>query len=463
MWDTPATLGHPSLHDMASEPPTPVSSTYAGAYNYISPVFFEMEGEEFPRIDDPVPETVVEDTIRRFYETAAGMEIDLRRNLLSGKFDDDQLEQLLTSHISSIERNARKVLEQWDSAREEAIEERRAEEQRQRMLEEQKQRQAEAKKLAGKKGRKWSLPIVEDVIEEPAAVELPVPSKKKPGKKGAGKNQVNVLEESFSARAATPTFEQDDESTGSPFFQPHPKAPTQAAAAKSMFSFFGKPSQSPAPGTPVPTPWPQTQSAPARPTQAKNPFAPASKGHNLSPDLTPWETFSRKQDPAQLQHQADPWAEDNTDESEEGTSSWTQQAVDTARGGAASAWNIAMSAIGGERPGITALRPPTVATGRENMWSGGDAYSRSEARPVWPEERSATVDPRFTTWRPPKNMEPNGGTGNPAKQMAALAFDNLMDVADDGNDPADLLGAMSMYTKAMENSTRKRGGSNANR
>lgn len=476
LWNTPATLGHPSLHTMVSELPTPVSSTYTGNYNYISPVFFEMEDDGFPRQDDPLPESAVEETIRRFHATAAEMDIELRRNLLSGTLDESELEQLLDSHITTMEHNARKVLEEWNGAREAVLEERRieeqrrVEEQRRKVLEEQRKRQAEAKKLVGKKKGKWSLPIIEDVAEEPPIVEPPVSGKRKPVKKGAVKTQPSIMEESFRAKAATPALEQEEESTDD-LWQPTPKAPAQAAAAKSMFSFFGKSSPTPAPGTPVPTPWPQTQAPPTRaltskPSASKNSFAPVSKASKPAPDrgMTPWELMQAyKQETAPVQQETDPWGEENTDESEEGMS-WTQMAMDTARGGVASAWDTTLAAVGGERPGTTAPRPATsTAPGRENLWGGGDMFARSESRAPWGEEPSS-ADPRFSTWKPPRREEPaTSGDGSTAKKMADLAFQNLFDVAGDGEDPDDMMNAMSMYTKAMATSTRKRGGSNAHR
>ena len=461
--DTTTTSGHRSSRSIPSGSRTSSSSTYAGAYSYISPVFFEMEDEEFPRVDDLLPDEVVEDTIRRFYGKAAEMDIELRRNITSGGVDDSRLEQLLNSHVAAMERNARKILEEWASAREAAAEQKRVEEQR--ALDEQRQRQAEARKFIGKRGKRLGLPIIEDVAEEHVPVELPAQAKKKQAKRGAASNQANVREETNSVMTAPPSLGPEGE--GSSFWQPQPKVPVQAGAAKSMFSFFGKPSQSPAPEPPVSSPWPQTQPAPLTPSfSGKSPFSSVPRVNDPIPELTPWEAMrARKQDPAQLKSQPDPWTEYNTDKFEEGVTPWTRRAVDSARNGAASAWNLAMSAVSGERPGTTVPRPSTVIPGRENMWGSGDAFARSESRVVWPEESSAGADPRFATWQPPKKAPPEVDNDNPAKKMMDLAFENLIDVADDNDDPSQLLTAMSMYTKAtgMANSTRKRGGSNVNR
>jgi len=164
-----------------------------------------------------------------------------------------------------------------------------------------------------------------------------------------------------------------------------------------------------------------------------------------------------KQAPPEPQLQ-DAWDEDNTDESEEGVSSW-DHVLNGARGGAASAWSIAMSAIGGgERPGTptqvsaprrpSAPAPPAPAA-RETPRASDGLFARSTSNgPTTPE------DPRFATWRPPRIVDPDEHA-NPAKKMQHLALQNLFESADDADD-ADLISAMSMYSKATQSAGRKK-------
>ena len=437
--------------------PTPPSSTYTGNYGYISPVFFEMEDPEFPRVPDPLPDVAVEETIRIFHNTAAEAEIELRRHMVSGTLDDGELEQLVNAHMSAMEQHARKAVEDWKAAREAAIEERRAEEQRARMAEEQKRRLAEAKKQGlGKKGAKW--PGLSTVEEVPRAASPAVQAKKPQAKN----RRTQLLEESFGARPATPAHlaQAQAQQRGDDELSPWERqAAAKAAEGKPTFAFLAQQAQQPPPvqpPVPAPSPWAQLARAPAQ----RNPFSPQA-AQAPEPSLSPWETMMAKkmQAPPMPQPQ-DAWEEDNTDDSEEGVSSWTQQMLNSARSGAASAWGMASSAIGGgERPGTPAqLRAPTrpsapvpaAPAAQETPWAADGLMARSVSNgPTTPE------DPRFATWRPPRIVE-HDEHNDPAKKMQDLAFQNLFETADDESDPSDLLNAMSMYAKATQSAARKK-------
>lgn len=480
-----------SSYSTSTEFPTPATSTFTGSYGYVSPLFVEMEDHEFPRIEDPLPDQIVDESIRQFYETAAEAEIDLRRRMISGALDESDMEQAVHEHLSMVEQHARKIVEQWRRAREVEIEERQAAEEKLRIIEEQKRRLAEAKRIAvaGSKKGKLGTPAP---VQEPVVVARPASqAKKRQDKRGGGKNQAHLMEESFSARAATPS------SLGTPgmddiaeedLWPPKP-ANKPSEGKSSMFSFFSKPSQTPVPTAPTPgpptvSPWPDPPRAKMS-SALKNPFFHSAKAPEREP--TPWELVqAKKQETVPARAHYDEWAEDNTDESEAGTGAfWGQSALDAARGGAASVWNIASSALGSEptapptkpvplpsasarpatRQTVHGQTPPTHG----HPWGGEDVYGRSHGAASVPGGfevgSGAGGDSRFTTWRPATRPEPESKKSfpDPAKQMADLALENLMEIADEGDSPGHLLDAMSMYTKAMGSATRKRGNSNAQR
>ena len=454
-WDVEAELEEPSLLGSTVSLHTPASSTYTGDYGYVSPVFIEMEDEAFPRIQDPLPEDVVENSVRAFHSAAAEAEIKLRRKMVSGTLDDGALGQLVNAHMSAMEQYARKAVEEWRLARDVEV-------QRQRVAEEEKRRAMEAKKQ--RLGRRGGQTLVTEQVVRAASPALQM---KKPAQ--IKNRQAQLLVESFGARPATPARllakAQQDVDSGTDLWERQMSG--KAAEEKSMFSFLGSQAQPPPPAHPpihAPSPWAQLAKHPTQRNPLLSQPAPAP-APAPEPSLSPWEAVMTKkvQAPPESQPQ-DAWDEDNTDESEEGAmSSWGQQMLNTARGGAASAWDMAMATIGGsERPGTPAqmrgpARPsapapaaPAAPASREAPWVSDGLFARSTSNgPTTPE------DPRFATWRPPKIVDPDEQE-NPAKKMQDLAFQNLFQTADDDSDPTDLLNAMSMYTKATQSAARKK-------
>ncbi|GJE86682.1 hypothetical protein PsYK624_027630 [Phanerochaete sordida] len=461
-WDTTPEVDSSSLPGSTIGFPTPASSTYTGAYNYLSPVFVEMEDETFPRIPDPLPEAVVEESIRAFHTAAAEAEIDLRRQLVSGILDDGAIERLVNTHVINVEQHARKVVEEWH-------EERAAEEQRQRLAEEQRRRQAEARRQGLNKNRFFAGAVGGGAR---AASPAPAPVLQAKRLKQINSPQARLLQESFGTRPSTPAHlaqaRQDDDAGGSLWErQMSGKASAPAAEDRGIFNAFlgsSPPSQAPAPMQPPQrsvSPWSQL----AKPPTQRNPFlqqqpAPAAPA---APALSPWEAMlarTRQQAPPVPQTQPeDAWDEDNTDESDEGSAPWGQNMLSNARGGAANVWDMAMNAFGGaERPRTPAQAgpsrpaapaPPPPVSREPQQWADDGLFARSTSNgPTTPE------DPRFVTWRPPRIVDPDEHV-DPAKKMQDLALQNLFHTVDDADD-SDLMNAMSMYSKAAQSVERKK-------
>ncbi|EKM56912.1 uncharacterized protein PHACADRAFT_141917 [Phanerochaete carnosa HHB-10118-sp] len=457
-WDVDIDVENLSLQDSTVDFSAPVSSTYTGAYGYISPVFVEMEDEAFPRVLDPLPETMVADSIRSFHSAAAEAEIELRRQMISGALDDSAFEELVNTHMSMVEQYARKIVEGWKQ-------ERSAEEQRRLIAEEQKRRLAEVKKQGlARRGGQWA---GSSLTEGVARAASPALQAKRPQQ--TKNRQARLLEESFGARPATPAHlaqaQQDDDGGISLWERRTPGKAAEGRPIPSSFAGSAPQAQPPPqarpppqvqPSPPTPSPWAQLAKTPAR----RNPFLPqAAPPPAPEPSLSPWDAMIAKvkQAPPEPQLQ-DAWEEDNTDESEEGASSWSHQVLNGAFGGAVSAWSMGVSAFGGaERPGTPAQVPaptrpsapaPPVPTVREAPWAGEGPFQRSTSHgPTTPE------DPRFATWRPPRIVDPDEHE-NPAKKMQDLALQNLFQSVDDSSD-TDLFNAMSMYSKATQSATRK--------
>lgn len=442
----------PLEQSISFAPTTPTMAPSSASHSYVSPVFIEMEDDSFPRLGDPLPQDTVEESIRSFHLAAAEADIELRRRMLSGKLDDEQMEQLVLGHLSSVEQSARNIVEQWNKAREVEIERLQAEAEKARIVEEQKRRLAEAKKN-GKK--KWSIPTV-------ATAPEPMPEPAQPKKKGRrGTIQQEAAEE---ARAATPvgrpmkqTIVQEDTTPTEGFWQ----APTKPHGMGSLL--WGR-SSTPA----APTPVPAVRPGSVRPT-VLNPFASGSNvPKQAAPELSPWEAAMAKKKemkPSPTPAPEPSWGESSdADGSADGSSFW-ENAVGGATGGAASAWSFL---VGGQQPAPPPPKAPTPRSAApapvpDAFWPSEDTFARNMHRgptsAAPPYGASASMDGRFATWRPSRDDEPEE-RGDPAKKMADLALENLLDITSTGDNgqPDDIFNAMSMYSKAHASVTRKRGG-----
>lgn len=450
----------------ASVPPEPVAAlpTHTGnsvesAHNhgYMSPLLIELECDEFPLASqDILTDELVEESIRQWHQQAAEADIQLRRQLVSTHWERRDWDELLGSHVQEMEHYARTVVGHWKDI---------CEAEKARRSKEDKQRRLAGIRNVTSGNRRWgpSNPVEATPFPAPALASASIPTKARSPepvtkaqqpRKGAGRKYSVTVEDATSSeweeRSSTPSLSSDKSKTRpneSPEYDTpwQKEAPAAKAAPGLMSNMWGKSATTTAEA--------QINGARKKPVDGntKSAFSPAEPIRNTGTPL-PWDDPQSRRPEKSLWDTAGSAAAED-DDSANG-SPWSQ--------GAASAWSFAMNAIGGDKSaaptklnGKPPMEPPVNRT--TSFWSSGDTNSRSMSQgPSQTGFGDASLDGRFTPWKPSRAaVDPEAEANDPTKKMADLALQHLYETAD-VDDSDELHNAMSMYTKAVASSTRKR-------
>lgn len=450
------------VNEQPTDPdPLPARRTHTGnsiesAHNhgYMSPLLIELECDEFPIApQDILTDEIVEDSIRQWHQQAAEADIQLRRQLVSMHWAKRDWEELLGSHVQEMERNARAVIGHLKDV---------CEEERVKRLKEDKQRRLAGIRNITSGNRRWgpsppvdpSPPRASSPAPALAKVKSPDPPiKAQPARKGAAKKHVVTVEDATSSeweeRSSTPSLASSKSkaaSKDSTEFDSLWANETTAKGAPGLMSNLWNKNGTPASDA-------QANNGQRKPANGnpKGPFSTTEAirktstplswdgPHDTKPDRSLWENGSRAV----------------TEEEKADTgSSW----------GANSAWNFAMNAIAGDKssaPTKANAKPPAdpPMNGPKSFWSSESSFSRSTSQgPNTNGFGDPIADGRFTPWKPSRTPEADVDVNDPTKKMADLAFQHLYQTAnpEDEYDPSDLHNAMSMYTKAVNSTTRKK-------
>jgi hypothetical protein len=463
--------GHTST-DLPTEP-QPAIPHYTGnsiesAHNhgYMSPLLIELECDEFPIAPpDILSDEVIEQSIREWHQQAAEADIQLRKQLLSTHWAKRDWDELLGSHVQEMERNARAVVGHWKSVSDAEKEQR---------LKEDKQRRLAGIRNVTNGNRRWGSPTPVERSPSPAPAvaaptkKTPVPEAKKaqPARKGAAKKFAATVEDATSSeweeRTATPTISTDKSKAGrkdpvdtESLWSKDP--PATKGASGLLSSFWGRATASPAEAPPPPAVHERKKPVNG---PGKGPIPPATEPIRTTTASPLWDEPPHAQKADKNFWNASGAAGEDDDDEPTSHSMWSQAAMGDVRGGAASAWNFAVSAMSGDKAG--AAKPPTKSssppvTGPGSFWSNEPAYAKAtNESPGTGSYGAAGIDGRFTPWKPSVMERPNAD--ETTTKMANLAMEHLYQAADtdDAYDPNELHNAMSMFTKAVASSNRKK-------